>query len=246
MISRGKLENLIFYNALVLFAVLFAIGLNLPRSETMISSLLVVSSGFFAYSVLVTWRFYSGAIGKMYKALLVASLCLFVIEVSLLVGFLYSTPIEAMFMFLAPVNVVFGVSLLLGLKYIYDFWIKPLEADGGFHKAVAASVAISAIVAIAVLSIGKTDLLTLRYLVFLSYSLIILAIIYYFASRLKGGRIGFSWKCLLIAIALYTVRNIILQILAITGVPYTAALPVEILAIYSYLCAGYGMLKQRF
>jgi|GEM_PF-2098125 len=239
-------EDLALYAALIIFAILFMTGLTTLRGEIIASVLLAFSSGFFAFSTLTTWRFYSGIIGKIYKALLVASLCLFVIEVSFLVGFIYSTPIHVISIFLAPINITLGVSMLLGLKYMYDFWIKPIEASKGFYKALAGGIAVSLIVVGIVLYIGKIEFFTLRYLVFLSFSIIVLAMLYYITDKLKGGRIGASWKFLLIAGLLYTIRNIIIEASIIAGIPYTETLPVELLAIYSYICAGYGMLKQRF
>jgi len=244
--KREEVEDLAFYATLISFATLFILGLAMPRSEIVASVLLTLSSGFFAFSTLVTWRFYSGIIGKIYKALLAASLSLFTIEVSYFIGFLYSTPIYAISIFLAPVNVTLGISLLLGLKYMYDFWVKPVESSRGFYKAITEGIVVSLIIAGIVFYIGKIEFLALRYLVFLSFSIIVLFILYYIADRLKGGRIGESWKLLLIASMLYTIRNIVLEASIIAGVPYVKALPAELLAICSYICAGYGMLKQRF
>ena len=223
---------------------LYIIGLWLPKSEISISLLLMLSAGFFAYSTLVTYKFYTGLLNKMYKMLLLASLLIFFIEASFLTGHLLSAPLDVMAIILIPVNITFAFSLLMYFKHTYDFWISPLGDKKVFYRIVVGCSVLAAAILAGGLTLG-IKLLAIRYALFFIYSLSILLIICYLVKKIRGGRMGASWRFLLAAISLYAVRNMLYTIAFLLN-HQNFLNTIGILSMYAYLHAGYGILKQKF
>jgi len=241
---NDKKEFFVFASLLIIFTMLYIIGLWLPKSEISISLLLMLSAGFFAYSTLVTYKFYTGLLNKMYKMLLLASLLIFFIEASFLTGHLLSAPLDVMAIILIPVNITFAFSLLMYFKHTYDFWISPLGDKKVFYRIVVGCSVLAAAILAGGLTLG-IKLLAIRYALFFIYSLSILLIICYLVKKIRGGRMGASWRFLLAAISLYAVRNMLYTIAFLLN-HQNFLNTIGILSMYAYLHAGYGILKQKF
>ena len=239
-----KKELFVFLCLIITFTILYVVGLLLPKPEISISVLLVLSAGFFAYSTLVTYKFYTGLLSKMYKMLLLASLSIFFIEASFLTGHILLVPFEVMAIILIPVNMIFAFSVLMYFKYTFEFWISPLDNTKVFYQIVIGCSILAVIILFSGLTLGL-KFFAIRYALFFVFSFGILLMIYYLVKKIKGGRMGASWRFLLAAISLYALRNMLYTIVFLLN-NQNFLNTTEILSMFSYLHAGYGILKQKF
>ena len=236
------------YLTLILCTIIFLLGMFSQYRPFIVHTLLVVSAGVMFYAGLSLTKYFSGKVGKIYLLLLAGITGLLALELLWYFAFIFHVSEETARVWFIPLYLFNATVFILALKWLYDFWVYPITLSRkGFYVSIVVSFLFLVVSSLLyVILVKVVSIVMLLFFGFISFNLFLILLSFNLILFFKRGIFAESWKYIIISILLDLTRNISHSIAYIFSLPHDFMCASELLCVYSYLIASYGLFKQKF